>query len=103
MFVQRDEDYFEHPLEFRPERFIDSANGQSKGKGITYMTFGDGPRHCIGMRMAKLNLSVGLTSLLAKFKFELVDERLYKNEVEFDRKQFPLTPKGRLMVRAVVR
>jgi cytochrome P450 family 6 len=103
MFVQRDEDYFEQPLEFRPERFIDSANGQSKGKGITYMTFGDGPRHCIGMRMAKLNLSVGLTSLLAKFKFELVDERLYKNEVEFDRKQFPLTPKGRLMVRAVVR
>lgn len=103
MFMHRDEDFYENPLEFRPERFIDSSNGHSKGKGITYMPFGDGPRHCLGMRMAKQNLAVGLSSMLAKFKFELVDERLYKNEIEFDRKQFPLNPNGRLMVRAILR
>lgn len=103
LFVQRDAEFYENPLEFRPERFIDSSIGNSKGKGTTFMPFGDGPRHCIGMRMAKVNLAVGLSSMLRKYKFEFVDERLYKNEIEFDPKQFPLNPNGRLMVRAVVR
>lgn len=40
MFVHRDADYYGNPMEFKPERFIDSPIGHSKGKGITFMPFG---------------------------------------------------------------
>lgn len=43
--MQRDADIFENPLEFIPERFIDSPTGNGKTNGgIFYLPFGDGPR-----------------------------------------------------------
>lgn len=101
--MHRDPDIYDNPLEFRPERFLNSPTGNPKVQGLTYFAFGDGPRHCIGMRMAKLNLSLGLTHLLSKFKFELVDEKLYHQEIELDIKQFPTMPNGRLLIKAIAR
>lgn len=101
--LQRDPDVYENPLEFQPERFIDSPTGNAKVKGLTFLSFGDGPRHCIGMRMAKLNLKLGLLQLLTKFRFELVDRKLYDNEIEIDIKQFPTTPRGILWLKATAR
>lgn len=43
MGIQRDPQIFENPLEFRPERFIDSNVGNGNSKGLIYMPFGDGP------------------------------------------------------------
>lgn len=101
--LQRDPSVYENPLEFRPERFIDSLTGNAKVKGLTFLSFGDGPRHCIGMRMAKLNLKLGLLQLLTKFRFELVDKKLYDNEIELDIRQFPTTPAGILWLKATAR
>ena len=42
--IQRDPTIYENPLEFRPERFINSSNGSGNSKGLFYMPFGDGPR-----------------------------------------------------------
>ncbi len=42
--IQRDPEIFENPLEFKPERFIDSPTGSGRGKGLFYLPFGDGPR-----------------------------------------------------------
>jgi cytochrome P450 family 6 len=42
--LHRDPDIYENPLEFRPERFIDSSNGNGKSNGVFYLPFGDGPR-----------------------------------------------------------
>lgn len=47
MGMQRDPEIFEDPLEFRPERFIDSSVGNGKSKGVFYAPFGDGPRKLI--------------------------------------------------------
>jgi cytochrome P450 family 6 len=44
--IQRDPQVYDNPLEFKPERFLDSPDGHSKAKGISFLTFGDGPRHC---------------------------------------------------------
>jgi cytochrome P450 family 6 len=44
MGIQRDPNIFENPMEFRPERFLNSSNGSGTAKGLFYMPFGDGPR-----------------------------------------------------------
>ena len=45
MGIQRDPQIFEDPLKFKPERFLNSPNGDPKVKsGIVYAPFGDGPR-----------------------------------------------------------
>lgn len=47
---QRDPEIYDNPMEFKPERFLNSSNGGGKIKGVFYTPFGDGPRNCIGMR-----------------------------------------------------
>ena len=39
-----DPDIFENPLEFIPERFLNSPTGNGKSNGSFYLPFGDGPR-----------------------------------------------------------
>lgn len=43
----RDPDIYDDPMEFKPERFIDSPHGGGKVKGLFYTPFGDGPRNCV--------------------------------------------------------
>ncbi|XP_031634047.1 probable cytochrome P450 6d5 [Contarinia nasturtii] len=91
--LQRDEKYYEEPDKFIPERFSEE---NLSGKDLTnrpYYPFGEGPRNCIGRKMGKLQVKVGLVSMLKKFHFELED-RLKKNEIKFDPKVFVISPLG---------
>lgn len=46
--IHRNPDIYDNPMEFRPERFLNSSNGAtSETKGCFYLPFGDGPRNCI--------------------------------------------------------
>lgn len=72
--LQYDPKYYDEPKKFNPERFSDERKA---GKGFIEtpnLTFGDGPRNCLGMRMGKLQSKVAIVLLLQKFKFELADE-----------------------------
>ena len=42
--LQRDPNIYDNPMEFIPERFLNSATGNGKSKGLYYLPFGDGPR-----------------------------------------------------------
>lgn len=42
--LQRDPEIYENPMQFKPERFLDSVNGNGNAKGLFYLPFGDGPR-----------------------------------------------------------
>lgn len=42
--LHRDPNIFEDPMDFKPERFIDSPTGNGKSSGLFYLPFGDGPR-----------------------------------------------------------
>jgi cytochrome P450 family 9 len=42
--LHRDPQIYDNPMEFRPERFLDSPHGHGKVKGLFYLPFGDGPR-----------------------------------------------------------
>ena len=43
--MQRDPEIYENPMQFKPERFLNSSTGNPNiSAGIVYTPFGDGPR-----------------------------------------------------------
>ncbi|XP_055890407.1 cytochrome P450 3A41-like isoform X3 [Biomphalaria glabrata] len=67
--VMKDPRNFEDPERFDPDRFSDENVHQIDP--IQFTPFGYGPRKCIGMRLAYLELKVGLVHVLRRVKFEL--------------------------------
>jgi cytochrome P450 family 6 len=102
---QRDPEIYENPMEFRPERFLESPNGGGKSKGIFYSPFGDGPRNCIAMRMGKLTAKIGLAVIMSKFNLELADKELVTKPLEFNSSsaQFVLTPLNKFNIKVTAR
>ncbi|XP_019875696.2 cytochrome P450 9e2 [Aethina tumida] len=64
--IQMDPQYFPDPEKFDPERFSDE--NKSKIVPYTFLTFGVGPRGCIGSRFAIMEVKTMLFHLLSKFK-----------------------------------
>ncbi|KFO19785.1 Cytochrome P450 3A14 [Fukomys damarensis] len=68
MFVlQRDSKYWPEPDKFHPERF--SKKNKENIDPYIYMPFGNGPRNCIGMRFALMNMKLALIRVLQNFSF----------------------------------
>jgi len=67
--IHRDEQHFERPLEFLPERFLKDSN--LKHDSQAFIPFGIGPRNCIGQRFAMFEIKLCLLTVLSKFRFEL--------------------------------
>lgn len=80
-----DPEYYDDPDKFIPERFISGSEHANK-KDAPNLTFGDGPRNCTGLRLAKMQTKLGVCLLLRKFSFEL-GEKLATDGFELD----PLT------------
>lgn len=67
--IHRDAEYYENPDDFYPERF-DPENGGVKvfrDKGVL-MPFGDGPRMCLGMRFALVQVKAGIVEIIKNFR-----------------------------------
>ncbi|XP_072453776.1 cytochrome P450 3A12-like [Notamacropus eugenii] len=72
MALHNDPDYWPEPKEFRPERF--SKENKESINPYVYMPFGAGPRNCIGMRFALMNMKVATCRLLQEFSFKTCKE-----------------------------
>jgi cytochrome P450 len=58
--------------EYKPERWIDPKTGELLSFPATkFFSFSAGPRQCIGMKLAMLNLRVMTANLLHRYKFEI--------------------------------
>jgi len=68
--IHRDPSIWEKPLEFIPERFLDSQWDYS-GKDFSYFPFGSGRRICAGIAMAEKMFLLSLASLLHSFDWKL--------------------------------
>lgn len=65
--LHHDPDAWEEPERFDPERFRGPANDIRHA--FQHLPFGAGPRNCVAMRFALLEVKVALVKILLKFKF----------------------------------
>ena len=70
--LHRDPEVWDNPLEFNPDNF--SPEAKSKRDPYSFLPFGTGPRQCIGMRLALLEMKQGLLEIMQRFKFERAPE-----------------------------
>jgi cytochrome P450 len=68
--VHRDPTWWDDPQAFRPERFAGAASRPE----YAHFPFGGGPRHCIGMRFARMELKVVLATVLRSYRLDLVSD-----------------------------
>ena len=67
--------YWEDPDKFNPDRF--SKENRGNINPYSYLAFGQGPRNCIGMRFAKMEVKTALYYLLTNFVLEPTNRTVY--------------------------
>lgn len=61
-----DEEVFPNPTEFQPTRFL--PENKTPAMAWAWQPFGAGPRNCIGMRFAQMEMKITLAKLLTKYR-----------------------------------
>jgi cytochrome P450 len=67
--IHTDERWYDDPMAFDPDRWTDGFEDELPD--YAYFPFGGGPRHCIGMRFAMLELKTVLPTVLQRAAFDL--------------------------------
>ncbi|XP_053327354.1 cytochrome P450 3A8-like [Spea bombifrons] len=78
--LHRNPEIWPEPEEFRPERF--SKENRENQDPYAFLPFGGGPRNCIGMRFALLNMKLAIVSLLQNFTFRTCSETPIPLEID---------------------
>ncbi|KAG4068853.1 hypothetical protein HA402_005001 [Bradysia odoriphaga] len=69
--LQSDPKYYKNPEEFTPDRFSAAAVADKTFLDMPILTFGQGPRVCMGAQMGKLQVKIAIVHLLQRYVFEL--------------------------------
>ncbi|XP_053671391.1 probable cytochrome P450 28a5 [Anopheles nili] len=91
--MHRDEDNFEEPNRFNPDRFAPEVGGTKlyREKGC-FLPFGEGPRQCLGMRFALMQVKRGIFEVISKYEISLNCKTM--QPLQLDPKAFLITPRG---------
>nr|WON00865.1 cytochrome P450 6a14 [Arma chinensis] len=92
--IHHDPKYYPNPEKFEPERFSEE-NKHTLVKS-TYLPFGDGPRICIGLRFARMEMKIAIAKLIMKYKFRLNSKTI--TPLKFSPETIFLVPIGGLWI-----
>ncbi|PIK39987.1 putative cytochrome P450 3A24 [Apostichopus japonicus] len=70
--IHHDPEVWDSPEEFRPERF--SKENRHKIHPASWLPFGNGPRSCLGMRLALMEIKFAVVRILQEFRYEKCPE-----------------------------
>ncbi|XP_049832528.1 probable cytochrome P450 6a13 [Schistocerca gregaria] len=97
--LHHDPKYFPEPERFDPERFSEEVKAERNP--YVYLPFGEGPRHCIGMRLGLLQTKIGLAYLISKFAVHRCEQT--KVPIEFNTISFIPMPTTGIQLRLAKR
>lgn len=85
--IQRDPEYYPNPTVFMPERFDAEGGGVKhfKDRGV-FLTFGAGPRQCLGISFTMLEAKAAVVEVIRNFKITVnnkTDSELVLDPNEF--------------------
>ncbi|KAJ8382747.1 hypothetical protein SKAU_G00035250 [Synaphobranchus kaupii] len=93
-YLHYDPQHWPEPEKFNPERF--TAEARASRHPFVYLPFGAGPRSCVGMRLAQLEIKMALVHIFHKFTFLTCAE----TKVPLELKSFTtLGPKNGIFVK----
>lgn len=78
--IHKDERYFPRPNQFNPENF--SKESKQSRSPYAFLGFGQGPRACIGMRFALLEVKVAMIEVMANYSFVCSGKNLEPLEID---------------------
>lgn len=67
--IHKDPNHYPEPEKFKPERFTEIE--QRNRHKAHFLAFGEGPRVCIGMRFAKVQIKVALIHITTNFRVKI--------------------------------
>ncbi|XP_046574767.1 cytochrome P450 3A17-like [Haliotis rubra] len=70
--IHRDGDIYPDPESFKPDRW----ERKSEMDPINYLPFGHGPRQCVGIRLAQVEMKMALGRILQKIQFVATEDTL---------------------------
>ncbi|XP_062403802.1 thromboxane-A synthase isoform X3 [Sardina pilchardus] len=93
-YMHYDPEHWPEPDKFIPERF--TAEAKASRHPFVYIPFGAGPRSCVGMRLAQLEMKMALTLIMQRFTVEACSETKVPLELK---SQSTLGPKNGILVK----
>ena len=97
-YIQRNAKLWPNPDVFNEQRFLENKHSVNE---ITFQAFGVGPRNCIGMRFALLEIKLALSKLL--YQFRLVPcEKTELGDISREFKIISMTPKNGVFAKALI-
>ncbi|XP_046382242.1 uncharacterized protein LOC124153185 [Ischnura elegans] len=94
--IHYDTKYYHDPYRFDPERFGEDT--KDNRPSCTFMPFGEGPRICIGVRFAHMQVKAGLVNILSKMRFSVADKLKEMKRLPFDTNSFVISPEQGLLL-----
>ncbi|XP_014277803.1 probable cytochrome P450 6a14 [Halyomorpha halys] len=92
--IHHDSKYYPDPEKFEPERF--SEENKHRLVNCTFLPFGDGPRICIGLRFAKMEMKIAIAKLIMRYELKINSRTL--TPLQYSAKTNFLVPIGGIWV-----